>query len=128
MTIIQRIYEMLEQKHKKPSDLARFIGVSTGQMSTWKTRNTDPPARFIPQIAEFLGVSIKYVLIGHERELPKDVQINEGYDFDGNRVTISDEQAALVREIINAELNERVAEAVRKIFERGESGINHRGE
>jgi transcriptional regulator with XRE-family HTH domain len=118
VSIIQRIYELLEKKQKKPAELARFIGVSTGQMSTWKTRDTDPPAKFMPAIAEFLAVSLEFLLSGHEKELPKNMILTEGYDFAGNKVTISEEQAAIVRDIINKELNERVEEAVRKVLKK----------
>ena len=55
-----------------------------------------------------------FTLIAHERELPDDVQLQEGYDLEGNKVKISAEQAALVREMINREQTERFEEAVRK--------------
>lgn len=70
MSIIQRIYDELRKSGKKPVDLAKFIGVSTGQMSTWKSRDTDPPAKLIPQICEFIGIPIEYLLTGNEKEPP----------------------------------------------------------
>ena len=118
MSIIQRMYAVMEEKHIKPSDLARHLGVSTGQMSTWKARNTDPPAKFMPAIADFLVISLEYLMLGHEKELSKDVKLTEGCDFEGNKIAISEEQAALVREIINKELNDRVEEAVRRALEK----------
>ena len=60
------------------------------------------------------------------KELLDDVQLQEGYDFEGNKVTISTEKAALEREMINRELNERVEEAVRKAL--GKDTFESRGD
>ena len=66
MTIAERMFILLEEKNKKSVDLASILAVGTGQISTWKKRNTDPPAKFIPQICEFLDVSYAYLLTGVE--------------------------------------------------------------
>lgn len=64
MTILERMFALMEEKKKKSVDLASVLSVGTGQISTWKKRNTDPPAKFIPQICEFLDVSYDYLLTG----------------------------------------------------------------
>lgn len=66
MTIIERMFKVLEEKNRRSVDLASVLAVGTGQISTWKKRNTDPPARYIPKICEFLGVSYEYLLTGKE--------------------------------------------------------------
>lgn len=89
--IIKRILELLESRNLKMSDLCRYLDINTSTMTNWKNRNTDPPAKFIIPICEFLGVSCEYVLTGTERistyskedaewlsmihELPKDAQL-----------------------------------------------------
>lgn len=67
MTISERMFKLLEEKNRKSVDLASILDVGTGQISTWKKRNTDPPAKFIPQICEFLDVSYEYLLTGREK-------------------------------------------------------------
>jgi transcriptional regulator with XRE-family HTH domain len=121
MTIIQRIYELLAKTQKKPSDLAKAINVSTGQMSTWKIRNTDPPARLIPKIAQFLGVSTNYILTGREVEPPTMEQLKEWMDMNGNTFTATDEQVELVRLRINDALTKRVEEIVQEVLKDRES-------
>lgn len=116
MTIIQRIYELLAKTQKKPSDLAKAINVSTGQMSTWKIRNTDPPARLIPEIAQFLGVSTNYILTGREVEPPTMEQLKEWTDMSGNDFTATDEQSELARLRINDALTKRVEEIVQEVL------------
>ena len=66
MTISERMFFILEEKSLKSVDLANILGVGTGQISTWKKRNTDPPAKYIPQICEFLGISTSFLLTGVE--------------------------------------------------------------
>ena len=62
MEIIERITETLEKTDKKATDLCDRLGIRTSTMSTWKTRNSDPPAKYIKPIADFLAVSFTTVL------------------------------------------------------------------
>lgn len=73
MKIIERIYEELKKQGKSAADLARAIGVNTAQTSNWKTRKTDPPAKFIPAIATFLNRSTDYILTGEDITISKEM-------------------------------------------------------
>lgn len=64
MCISKRMFELLEKNSKKPVELAAVLGVGTGQISTWKKRNTDPPAKYIAKICEFLEVDYEFLLTG----------------------------------------------------------------
>lgn len=71
MEIIERIYETLNQKDKRAYELCEKLGVRTSTMSTWKARQNDPPARYMKTIADFLGVSLDYLLTGEEAPVRK---------------------------------------------------------
>lgn len=66
MKINERMFELLKMKNRKKVELADFLGVGTGQITTWEKRKTDPPAKFLVDICEFLDVSIEYFLTGDE--------------------------------------------------------------
>ena len=66
MEIIERIYELLNKSDKKAYELCERLNIRTSTMSTWKARTSDPPARYMKTIADFLGVSLDYLLTGKE--------------------------------------------------------------
>lgn len=97
MEIIERIYETLDKTGKKAVDLVNLLGISTSTMSTWKARKNDPPAKYMPAIAKFLGVSLDYLMTGVEApvrkntnqtedellELFRELPVNKQYEFMG---------------------------------------------
>lgn len=62
MTISQRIFNVMEQKHLKQSDLAKYIGIASSFVIDWKKKSSIPSADKIVKISEFLNVSIDYLL------------------------------------------------------------------
>lgn len=64
--IIQRILMLLEEKSLTATDLCHAIGINTSTMTNWKNRGTDPPAKLIIPICEFLEVSCNYLLTGND--------------------------------------------------------------
>lgn len=76
MDIINRIIYILKERNLKQSDLCNYIGIKYNVFTTWKTRGTEPPTKYIIQICEFLGVSPYYLLTGKENNpsLPDDEQ------------------------------------------------------
>lgn len=70
MEIIERITETLKEKDKLAVDLCRVLDIRTSTMSTWKSKKNDPPAKYMPTIANFLGVSLDYLLTGEESPAP----------------------------------------------------------
>lgn len=64
MSIIERIILIIDKKSFTMSDLCRHLDIGTSTMTNWKKRNTDPPAKYIIPICEFLNVSANYLLTG----------------------------------------------------------------
>ena len=76
MALINTILDIMKSKNKKQSALCAYLNLNASTVTNWKLRNTDPPAKYIIPICEFLEVSPYYLLTGEEREhpLPKDEQ------------------------------------------------------
>ncbi len=66
MTISQRIFFLLHEKHLSQKDLAQYAGLSPAAISGWKTKNTSPSADKLVKICEFLDVSLSYLLTGSD--------------------------------------------------------------
>lgn len=74
MTISQRIFSILKEKKLKQKDMADYTGISTSAISAWNKNDTNPAAESISIIADFLGVSIEYLLTGEDTSLNDDEQ------------------------------------------------------
>ena len=68
MTICERMFDELEKRGLTAYALCKHLGVKTNATTSWKQRNTDPPAKYIAQICEFLGCSLEYLLTVQETE------------------------------------------------------------
>lgn len=69
MTISQRIFLILKEKKLKQKELAKRTGISESAISDWKKKGTNPAAENISAIADFLEVSLEYLVTGKEKSL-----------------------------------------------------------
>ena len=61
------IYQrLLDEKGLKNADVARATGISNMTLSDWKRGKTVPKADKMQKIAEFLNVSVEYLMTGNE--------------------------------------------------------------
>jgi len=75
MTINERLFAILDERHIKDIDLARHLKRPASSISNWRLRGTNPPSELIALICEFLEISINYLLTGEEApDLPEDEQ------------------------------------------------------
>lgn len=70
MSIINRIVDLLKKNGASQADICNYIGIKYNVFTTWKTRETDPPAKYLVQICEFLNISLEYLLTGKEKSSP----------------------------------------------------------
>lgn len=76
MSIIERIQVLLSENEQIANDLCRVIGIGSGQFTMWKKRGTDPPAKYIPAIADYLGVTERYLITGvGKRKNPEEITL-----------------------------------------------------
>ena len=77
MEIIERIYQLLDEKEKRAYELCDRLSIRTSTMSTWKARTNDPPAKYMKTIADFFGVSLDYLMTGQEAPVRKTTTLEE---------------------------------------------------
>ena len=66
-SICDRTYSLLAQKHLTAVGMSNVLGINPANATQWQRRQTDPPAKYIMQIADYLGVSPIYLLTGEEQ-------------------------------------------------------------
>ena len=62
--IILRITDMLKIQNRTEKELVQYLGLSNSAFSSWKFENSKGYEKRIDEIAEFLGVTKKYLLEG----------------------------------------------------------------
>lgn len=126
MTISQRIFMLLKEKRLKQKDLADFTGISTSAISAWNKNNVNPAAENLSTIADFLGVSLNFLITGHEEQLDVPEDINK---LIVNYSAVDDISKKLIQERAEtlAELAaERAAEQAKKAAESVPSSADER--
>lgn len=94
MTISQRIFEELKRQKKKQKELAEYTGISESAVSDWKKKGTNPAAENLSAIADFLNVSVNYLLTGEDE--PETSGSKEQEMLNLFRRLPNDEQAKLI--------------------------------
>lgn len=58
MNSVQKILNLLQDKGLKQKDLANHLGINQSAIADWKKGKTKSYMRYLPEIAEFLSVTI----------------------------------------------------------------------
>lgn len=62
LVTLNKINELLKQQNKKQKDLTDFLGLSKNAYTNWKNGNNNSYMKHLPQIADFLNVSVDFLL------------------------------------------------------------------
>lgn len=107
MTISQRIFLLLKEKKRTQKQLSDFTGISTSAISAWNKRGTNPASECLVSIAEFLNVSLEYLLTGQEKSPSSELTENEQKLIDAFKSLTQTQQGEIIgRAQLMAEYNE----------------------
>lgn len=70
MTISERLFDEINRRNLTAYGLCKALSINPTTTTNWKQRNTDPPAKYILPICEFLGCSVEYLLTGEDTGAP----------------------------------------------------------
>ncbi len=62
MYTINKISDLMEEKGLKQKDLTDYLGINKNVYTGWKSGRIKSYTKYLPQIAEFLDVSVDYLL------------------------------------------------------------------
>ena len=62
LEVLTEILAILKEKNKKQIELTNYLGLSKNVFTEWKARRNDSYKKYLPEIAEFLEVSVDYLL------------------------------------------------------------------
>lgn len=69
--------ELLEKKGLKAADVTRATGIKSPVFSEWKKGKSKPNTEKMIKIANFLGVSIEYLMTGEEKDSVSKYYLND---------------------------------------------------
>lgn len=94
--LVKRIDEICIKKGTSRKEVANHCGISTNTISTWISRGTIPAADIAIKIAEYLDVSVEWLVTGHDRENLTDEDRDLLLDYH----TISEQEKPIIRQQI----------------------------
>jgi transcriptional regulator with XRE-family HTH domain len=67
----KRILELRKRKNLSQTDLANTVGISYAQIGRYETKNTQPPAEVLKNIADALDTTVDFLISGDTNEKAK---------------------------------------------------------
>lgn len=103
MDTVIRIFELVDRQFKEQRDFAKAVGVSSTIVSNWRCGRSGTYTKYLPVIANALGVSVEYLLTGEEKKSAPPVQTDE------------ESVANLIDQLTPQQLTELIARASEKL-------------
>lgn len=70
---VERLEKKLAEINCKRSFFVNAVGIKNQSITDWSKRGTIPAADICLRMADFLGVSVRWLLTGEEEKIPRDV-------------------------------------------------------
>ena len=68
MTALERMHMLLKEKDLSLKNLSAHLGIAYSNVRVWKSKHEYMPIKHVVKIADFLNVSVKYLLTGEPEE------------------------------------------------------------
>lgn len=81
MSIYDRYCEIRNSKGLKDSNVAAGTGIGKSTFSDWKSGRSQPKQDKLQKIADFLGVSVEYLMTGKEKEWEPELTAKDERDI-----------------------------------------------
>ncbi len=76
LSVLDNIILELKRKNKKQKDLTDYLGITKNAFTDWKSGRIKSYMKHLPQIAEFLGVTVDYLLNTDENKKSPDTPLD----------------------------------------------------
>ena len=75
--VLDKISALLKEKGKRQKHLCEYLGLNPQAFTNWKNGSNDSYMKYLPEIAEYFGVTIDYLLGNSDRRekpaIPDDI-------------------------------------------------------
>lgn len=68
MDIVDRIFELVDQKYEEQQHFAAELGIPASRASEWRRRKSASYTKRLPEIAQVLNTTVDYLLTGEKKE------------------------------------------------------------
>ena len=97
MEVLDRITNALKEKKKTQKELCEYVGISKNAYTNWKSGHMKSYERYLPKIAEFLGVSVDYLLGNTDKkESPSDISEDDKMVLQAFKSLTAEQQESLL--------------------------------
>ena len=96
--LTKRIIEELKRIGKKPAELIRYLDLPRGVFATWKAGRSRYYCEHLGAIAQFLGVSVEYLVLGYVSD-KKTINIQEDELLEYFRYLNQEKKVAVLQNI-----------------------------
>lgn len=103
MDTVSRIFELVDRQFKEQRDFAKAIDIPSNVVSNWRCGRSGSYNKYLPVIANALGVSVEYLLTGEEQKSAPPVPTDE------------ESVANLIDQLTPQQLTELIARASEKL-------------